>query len=162
MKLIPSLVLVVLATVVAPASAQGSAPDAAPAPAAETISVDPKSRDHEIEARLEAQLHVEVSTAVMAQRAAKAPWGLACQHRLQVARLCPSAEQQLDRQAVQASMLVAKEPMRELVGVAHAMIASDQQDWIALLNRRHRILFGVHFSHLGAHGVQPSFQVARL
>ncbi|MBA3458078.1 MAG: BON domain-containing protein, partial [Deltaproteobacteria bacterium] len=53
MKLIPSLVLVVLATVAAPASAQDSAPDAAPAAAAETIAVDPKSRDHEIEARLE-------------------------------------------------------------------------------------------------------------
>ncbi len=51
MKLLTSFVLVALAVVVAPASAQD--PGSAPAPAAETVAVDPKSLDHEIEARLE-------------------------------------------------------------------------------------------------------------
>ncbi len=53
MKLLPSLVLVVLAAVVAPASAQDSPSSPTSAPAAETVAVDPKSLDHEIEARLE-------------------------------------------------------------------------------------------------------------
>lgn len=53
MKLILSLALVVLATVASPASAQDPVSDAAPAPAIETVSVDPKARDHDIEIRLE-------------------------------------------------------------------------------------------------------------